>query len=331
MISVSFVALKSTVEVGAMTAGTLNEKRLGYFYEAAMCGSVRGAADRLNVEPSVVSRQIQLLEQDLGVALFERKGRGIIATEAAALVIAHCRNRMASEEALRERIDDLAGLRRGTLNVVAGEGYMDLLMNGIVDTFGQQYPGVQVNVELASAAEAVRKVASDEAHLGIAMNPPAHPDVQIVREQSQPVCIIAWPDHPLARRRATPSLQDASRYSLATMGPGFGLHQLIRLAEFAENLQLAPTLTSSSIELLKRFVMKRLGLTFLSAGAAASEIARGDLVAIRTANAALESAKMRVIVRAERIQTAAARRMQELVGAALDAPAVARSARRART
>ncbi|MFS8980051.1 LysR family transcriptional regulator [Cupriavidus necator] len=314
-----------------MTAGTLNEKRLGYFYEAAMCGSVRGAADRLNVEPSVVSRQIQLLEQDLGVALFERKGRGIKATEAAALVIDHCRNRMASEEALRERIDDLAGLRRGTLNVVAGEGYVDLLMNGIVDTFSKQYPGVQVNVELASAAEAVRKVANDEAHLGVAMNPPVDADIQVVRERSQPVCIIAWPDHPLVRRRIAPSLQDASGYPLATMGPGFGLHQLIRLAEFAENLQLAPILTSSSIDLLKRFVMKRLGLTFLSAGAAASEIACGDLVAIRTTNAALESAQMRVIVRADRIQTAAARCMLKLVEAALDAPAVARSVRKVKT
>lgn len=300
-----------------MPMGGLNDRRLAYFYAAATCGSVRGAADRLHVEPSVVSRQIQQLEQELGVALFERKGRGIVPTEAAALVLEHCRNRMASEEALRERIDDLAGLRRGTLHLVAGEGFVDLLMSGVVDTFQRRHPGVQVVVELASAAEAVRKVASDEAHIGVAMNPPAHEHVRVVHERSQPVCVVAWPDHPLARRRSPPGLQEIGRHPLALMAPGFGLHQLIRLAEFAEGVRLQPAFVTSSIEMLKRFVLQRLGITFLSAGAIAGELERGELVALRSANTALEAARTRVIVRAERAPTAAATRMLGLLEAAL--------------
>ncbi|NSX04871.1 LysR family transcriptional regulator [Cupriavidus gilardii] len=291
----------------------LGDKRLGYFYEAATCGSVRGAADRLNVEPSVVSRQIQQLEQELGVALFERKGRGIVPTDAAALVLEHCRNRLASEEALRERIDELAGLRRGTLRLLVGEGYVDLLMNGVLDVFCRQYPGVQVAVELASAADAVAGIATDEAHIGVVMNAPAQADIEVVGECSQPVCIVTWPGHPLTKLGGTPSLREAADYPVAIMAPGFGLHQLIRLGEFAEGIQLEPAFTSGSIALLKRFVMKRLGVTFLSSSAVAEELARGELVAIRSGNTALEAAKTRVIVRKGRVLTEAARRMLGLL------------------
>lgn len=298
---------------GEIGMGTLSDKRLGYFYEAATCGSVRGAADRLNVEPSVVSRQIQQLEQDLGVALFERKGRGIVPTDAAALVLEHCRNRLASEEALRERIDELAGLRRGTLRLLVGEGYVDLLMNGVIDVFCKQYPGVQVAVELASAADAVARIATDEAHIGVVMNAPAQADIEVVGECSQPVCIVTWPDHPLTKYGGIPTLREAAHYPVAIMAPGFGLHQLIRLGEFAEGIQLDPVFTSGSIALLKRFVMKRLGVTFLSGSAVAEELARGELVAIRSGNTALEAAKTRVIVRKGRVLTEATRRMLGLL------------------
>ncbi|MGO4325967.1 LysR family transcriptional regulator [Cupriavidus sp. 2TAF22] len=303
-----------------MANTTLNEKRLAYFYEAASCGSLRGAADRMNVEPSVVSRQIQQLENELGVALFERKGRGVVPTEAAALVMDHCRNRLASEEALRERLDDLGGLRRGSLRIVAGEGYGDLLMDGILDVFCRQYPGVQVSVEFASAAEAVRMVTADEAHIGVVLSPPADAGIRVVSERTQPICAVAWAGHPLAQARRPPTLQDISAYPVATMGPGFGLHQLVRLAEFTEGVQLIPAFTTSSIAMLKRFVVARLGVTFLSGSAVASEAARGEVVAVRTANQALESARTKVMVRADRPLTAAGKRMLALIEAAMNRP-----------
>ena len=58
-------------------ADNLTESRIVYFFEAVRCGTIRAAADWLDVAPSAVSRQIGLLETELDVALIERHARGV--------------------------------------------------------------------------------------------------------------------------------------------------------------------------------------------------------------------------------------------------------------
>lgn len=65
----------------------LSERRLHYLHAALMAGSMRAAAERLGVEASVISRQIQLLEKELNVTLIERRGRGVAPTDAGRLVL----------------------------------------------------------------------------------------------------------------------------------------------------------------------------------------------------------------------------------------------------
>ncbi|MDW3687509.1 LysR family transcriptional regulator [Cupriavidus sp. CV2] len=295
--------------------GGLSARRLQYFFEAVNTGSVRGAAERLGVEPSIVSRQIQLLETELGVALLERKGRGIVPTEVAAIVMEHCRDRQASEQALMARLDEVNGLQRGDLQLVASEGFVDILMSGVVDEFCRQYPGIRVSLKVAGASDAVRAVVHDDAHIGVVFGAPADPAIRVVAARTHPLCVIAWPDHPLARQRKRPALKDVARYPVALMAPGFGLRQLIQMAELSENIVLTPSFVANSILTLKRYVECRLGLTFTSSNSVVKEVARGELVALRTTNPIFEAAQSRLIVRANRPLTSAARGMLERIEA----------------
>ena len=61
---------------------TLDARRTHYFMQVMSRGSVRGAAELLDMDPSAVSRAIAALERDCGMALFERRGRGLVPTDA---------------------------------------------------------------------------------------------------------------------------------------------------------------------------------------------------------------------------------------------------------
>jgi DNA-binding transcriptional LysR family regulator len=78
----------------------VNQKRLGYFEAVYEHRSIRRAADALNTAPSVITRQIALLEEELGVTLFERRPRGVAPTEVAAHVLEYLRGCQAHRQQL---------------------------------------------------------------------------------------------------------------------------------------------------------------------------------------------------------------------------------------
>ena len=291
----------------------LSERRLHYFLQVAEAGSIRGAADRLGIEPSVVSRQVQQLEDELGVQLLQRHGRGIIPTEAAKLVIDHCRERRSSEALLLTQIGELKGLERGEIHIVAGEGFIEELVRWVLQDFCQQYPKLVVTLEFANAVDVVHMLANDQAHIGLAFRPPIDPAIRTVETRKQPMCVITWPDHPLTRQKQPLALSDVTPYPVGLMSRGFGLSNLVQLAEYSERIQFRPSLVTNSIATLKGYVKAHLGVTFLSAHAVANEVAQGTLVALRTRNEIFESAEAQLMVRAGRQMSFAVERLLEML------------------
>ena len=70
---------------------TVQSAALKYFLEVARAGSIAEASQRLNIAPSAISRQISKLEAEIGVALFERRARGMNLSAAGELLAAHAR------------------------------------------------------------------------------------------------------------------------------------------------------------------------------------------------------------------------------------------------
>ncbi|WP_426142523.1 LysR family transcriptional regulator [Pseudomonas sp. DWP3-1-2] len=280
-----------------------------YFLSVAETGSIRGAADRLNVEPSVVSRQIQQLESELGVKLLQRHGRGVIPTEAAEFVLNHCRERRSSEALLLTHLSELKGLERGEIHIVAGEGFREELVRWVLQDFCQIYPKLMVTLEFANAVDTVRMLANDQAHIGLAYRPPIDPAVRTVMLRKQPMCVITWPGHPLTKKKQPLELGDVCPYPVGLMSNGFGLSNLVKLAQYHDRLQFESNLVTNSITTLKSYVKAQLGVTFLSSHAVANEVAEGTLVALRTRSEVFESAEAHLMVRAGRQLSVAAERL----------------------
>lgn len=291
----------------------INERRLRYFYETVSAGSIRAAAENFDVEPSVVTRQIQQLEIELGCKLLERRGRNVVPTEAAALVLEHCRERWASEDTLHMRLNELKGLQRGEIRVVTGEGFLEELSRAISFEFCSKYPKINVTLDRVSSHEVVRMVAQHEAHIGIAYCAPQDSAIRVLKAQRQPVRLVAWPGHPLAARKTALKLKDVLPWPVALMQEQFGLRKLLRAAEFADKIEFTPVLVTNSLATLKNHVKAHAGVTFMSERAVAREVEAGQLVTVKIDNPVLESAEVQLIIRADRIASVALQRLQKVL------------------
>ena len=291
----------------------INERRLRYFYETVSAGSIRAAAENFDVEPSVVTRQIQQLEIELGCKLLERRGRNVVPTEAAALVLEHCRERWASEDTLHMRLNELKGLQRGEIRIVTGEGFLEELSRAISFEFCSKYPKINVTLDRVSSHEVVRMVAQHEAHIGIAYCAPQDSAIRVLKAQRQPVRLVAWPGHPLAARKTALTLKDVLPWPVALMQEQFGLRKLLRAAEFADKIEFTPVLVTNSLATLKNHVKAHAGVTFMSERAVAREVEAGELVTVKIDNPVLESAEVQLIIRADRIASAALQRLQKVL------------------
>jgi DNA-binding transcriptional LysR family regulator len=275
-----------------------DSRQLDCFREVIATGSIRAAADALNVEPSVVSRHIARLSADLGVALFERRGRGVIPTEAAQIVLAYCRERTASDDTLRGRLDDLRGLKRGTLQVMAGDGFAEAVMDRLLAAFCRRYPGVDVTLRAGSARDIVRAIADDDCHIGFTLSAPPHASVRVFRERPRPLRLVAKAGHPIAALREPVRLAALAGHAVALAMPGAGLHALVQTATEREGVTISASFTADRAATLRRYALAGLGVTFLSERMIARELAQGTLVARRTTSKVLENSRAQVLVRA---------------------------------
>jgi DNA-binding transcriptional LysR family regulator len=227
---------------------------LRYFDEVARTGSIRKAAAQLNVTASAVNRRIMDLEEELETPLFERKPRGVRLTAAGELFVRYIREQNSDVDLMKSRIEDLKGLRRGTVSIACSQALaLDFLPRQIA-VFRARFPLVHFDVRVADHDFAMAALAAYEVDLALVFRPSFMANFQPLMTLEQSLVAMMAPDHPLAAQPAV-RLRDCARYPVALSDRSLGGRQMLENVMARSNLRFDIVAESNSFEFLRNLVL----------------------------------------------------------------------------
>lgn len=277
-----------------------NAQRLQYFQQVVVSGSVRAAADILGVDPSSVSRAVALLEDESGLQLLQRKGRGITPTETGKLLAGYARQQMELLDQFYGELNQINNAQQGHINIGVGEGMLDIFFSPFITDFMRMYPHITINLTVGSIEQNSSDLLEDQIDIALWYSP--FNDVRFRlhgSRPSSPIQTIVHKDHPLAKLDRPLVLADLQQYPGATLHEHFGLRQYIKAAEISEQVSLKNVLTTSSYRVLWHFANDGLGY-ILCPSVFATWYNMPDLVVLPMRNPVFNQCSIAIVTRAGR-------------------------------
>jgi DNA-binding transcriptional LysR family regulator len=172
---------------------------LRYFEAVARHGHVTQAAQELHVAQPSVSKQIQVLEAELGVALFDRVGRGIELTDAGALLLPYARRVLRDVADAYAALQHRADLTAGRVSIGAPPTVGTHLLPQALADFNAQYQGIELELHEAGGSRLVALLADGTVDLAVVPLPVA--DVAVTTLLTEELVIAVSQGHRFARQQ----------------------------------------------------------------------------------------------------------------------------------
>ncbi len=243
---------------------SLHARSIRYFEAIRRAGSIREAARQLYVDSSAVSRQLQNLEDEVGVPLFERLPSGLRLTEAGRIFAQHVITVLQDEQRARAEIERLLGIERGEVSLAAVEGLSLDFLPLVLGTMMERHPAITIHISTMGSADIADRVRAGEVDIGIGFALPEHAELQCVGQGDFRLGIIVAPDHPLAGRTSI-AFQECLAYPLILANDDLALHGLVAPLLEQAGTRARPLARTNSIELMRQLAMRGHGVTFQSA------------------------------------------------------------------
>ena len=254
----------------------MNLSQLKAFLAVAQDRSFSRAAEKLYLTQPAVSKQIQALEEGLGMRLFDRVGRSILLTQAGNILHDHAHIAFRTLEEARETINQLRGLQRGHLRISAASTIGTYMLPQPLGELKAQFPGIEISLAITNKARVVQQVLNHEVELGF-VGPPVEPaELEMEEYLLDELVLIMAPTHRLAREESVGVAELAEEvFILREQGSGTREIMEEELGRVRVNLKKAMELGST--EAIKQAVAANLGVSIVSKFAISLETLQGRL------------------------------------------------------
>jgi DNA-binding transcriptional LysR family regulator len=205
---------------------------------------------------------VRQLELELNTILFERFGTRISLTVAGRIFAEHAEQILSLRKQAQDAINELERVPRGELVIAANEATCIYVLPGVFAEFKKQFPNVQLLVDRSYGTRVVQAVLDNLADFGITQLPVQEKKLQVVRIHSDEIKLLVPAGHRLALfGRVLPS--DLLGEQLLLPKSGSTRARLNTWLD-AVNEELTISMELDSTEMIKRFVMANLGVSFIA-------------------------------------------------------------------
>jgi DNA-binding transcriptional LysR family regulator len=250
--------------------------QLEFFMRVVEEGSFSKAADRVFRTQPAVSIAIRRLEEEIGAPLFDRAQKTPTLTDTGEVLYDYARRMLALRDQARDAVTELRELRTGRVRVGANESTSLYLLPDLILAYRAQHPEVKVEIFRQTSERLRREVLDRNVDFALLAFEPTDRDLASFPVLKDELVLIMSPKHPLAGRDAVAVKDLGDEQFLAHNVKSASRVKVIDT--FARHhTPLNITLELATIETIKRFVQKQVGLAFVPRMCVSEELERGTL------------------------------------------------------
>jgi len=249
---------------------------LRYFLAVGRLGSIRKAADELNVSASAIDRQILNVEADLGMPLFERLPTGLRLTAAGEIMMASGLKWQKNMADVRAQIEDLRGFKRGHVDIAIIDALAKGFIPATIQSIQSRYPGITIGVRVLENDLVRKAIMNGEVDFGIFFEPQSFRGITVRAFVEVVLGMLTPAGHPFGRQQEA-RFSACAGSALVMPAKPLAVSQQIEILEGITGIVLDKTVTSDNIQMITSLVLQGVGIGILTSIDVITEVKRGLL------------------------------------------------------
>jgi len=250
-------------------------------------GSFTAAGEKLHVSQSAISRQILLLEDELGEPVFHRIGRRIRITPAGESLLQLSHRVFQDLQDTVSAISDKRESLRGTIRLVGGMTVCLYVFPVLLSEVRKIHPNLDMKVTVGSAERSIAMLRSGAGDLGLLTLPVETSDLVAVPVLQEELLLVTYPTHPLAKKKTITPL-DLDKQPFVLFETGSITRRLVEAFFARERIGPEIIMETENVEIIKAMVRSGLGISIIPWQAAAADVRTKQLFCSRVSGTSLE-------------------------------------------
>src|SRR6195256_3101837 len=246
-------------------------RQLQILQTIAETGSFTACGRKLHVSQSAISRQILLLEEELGEPLFLRVGRKVRMTPAAEGLVQLGKRIFQDVRETIGVITDRTRELRGTLRLSGGMTVCLYVFPPLLKYLRRVHPELGFRLRVATAEQSVHEIRAGRVDAGLLTLPVDESDLVTVPVMREELLVVMPPGHPLARRRRV-APRDLAGQPFILFESGSATRRVIDHFFTTENITPTIVMDTENVEIIKAMVKTGLGIVILPYQAVEREV-----------------------------------------------------------